>query len=46
MIEIIIKALIIPETPLAIKLARLYLVSDILHNSAAHVANAWKYRMR
>ncbi|KAI7860901.1 hypothetical protein BDC45DRAFT_493073 [Circinella umbellata] len=44
-IEIIIKALIIPETPLAIKLARLYLVSDILHNSASHVANAWKYRM-
>ncbi|KAI8138308.1 hypothetical protein BJV82DRAFT_299808 [Fennellomyces sp. T-0311] len=44
-IDIIIKALIIPETPLAVKLARLYLVSDILHNSGAHVANAWKYRV-
>ena len=44
-IDIIIKALIIPETPLAVKLARLYLVSDILHNSGAHMANAWKYRV-
>ncbi|KAI9488686.1 hypothetical protein BDB00DRAFT_846998 [Zychaea mexicana] len=44
-IDIIIKSLIIPETPLAVKLARIYLVSDILHNSGAHVANAWKYRM-
>lgn len=26
------------------KLARLYLVSDILHNSSVHVSNAWKYR--
>ncbi|KAI9313204.1 hypothetical protein BX666DRAFT_2063447, partial [Dichotomocladium elegans] len=44
-IDIIIKSLIITETPVPVKLARLYLVSDILHNSGAHVANAWKYRI-
>ncbi|KAJ8662758.1 hypothetical protein O0I10_001722 [Lichtheimia ornata] len=43
-IDIVIKSLIIPETPITLKLARLYLVSDILHNSGTHVANAWKYR--
>lgn len=30
--------------PLSQKIARLYLVSDILHNSSVHVTNAWKYR--
>lgn len=43
-IDIVIKSLVIPETPITLKLARLYLVSDILHNSGTHVANAWKYR--
>lgn len=44
-IDILIRSLLLPETSLATKLARLYLVSDILHNSGAHVANAWKYRV-
>ncbi|KAG0169240.1 U2 snRNP-associated SURP domain-containing protein [Apophysomyces sp. BC1015] len=44
-IDIICKSLVIPETPMSMKLARLFLVSDILHNSSVHVPNAWKYRM-
>ncbi|KAI9008956.1 hypothetical protein CLU79DRAFT_775369 [Phycomyces nitens] len=43
-VEIVCKALVIPETPISTKLARLFLVSDILHNSSVHVPNAWKYR--
>ncbi|KAI8381439.1 uncharacterized protein BYT42DRAFT_566518 [Radiomyces spectabilis] len=43
-IDLVIKSLLLPETPLSVKLARLYLVSDILHNSSVHVPNAWKYR--
>lgn len=33
-----------PGTPLARKQARLYIVSDILHNSAATASHAWRYR--
>ncbi|CAG8458007.1 11129_t:CDS:10 [Scutellospora calospora] len=32
------------ETPIPIKVARLYLVSDILHNRSVSVPNAWKFR--
>lgn len=34
----------IDTTPVPRKLARLHLVSDILHNAAASVPNAWTYR--
>lgn len=34
----------IPSTPIPRKIARLHTISDILHNSAAPVPNAWKYR--
>ncbi|CAO3679763.1 unnamed protein product [Umbelopsis ramanniana] len=43
-IDIVCKSLVSDETPLSQKIARLYLVSDILHNSSVHVTNAWKYR--
>lgn len=33
-----------PLTPLPRKLARLHLLSDILHNAAAPLPNAWRYR--
>ncbi|ORZ01751.1 hypothetical protein BCR43DRAFT_522535 [Syncephalastrum racemosum] len=44
-IDVIIKSLTQQETPLPVKLARLFLVSDILHNSGTDVPNAWKYRV-
>ncbi|CAG8710885.1 3480_t:CDS:2, partial [Scutellospora calospora] len=32
------------ETPIPTKVARLYLVSNFLHNSSVSVPNAWKFR--
>ncbi|CAB4384569.1 unnamed protein product [Rhizophagus irregularis] len=43
-VEIICKTLMIKETPIPTKVARLYLVSDVLHNSSVSVPNAWKFR--
>ena len=37
-------SLVLPHTPIPRKLARLYVVSDILFNSAARVPHAWRYR--
>jgi len=46
-VSIIAESLTLSETPIDVKIARLYLVSDILHNSAsAQVKNAWAYRSR
>ncbi|PWN87086.1 hypothetical protein FA10DRAFT_215297, partial [Acaromyces ingoldii] len=42
--DILIDSLMQPGTPLARKQARLYIVSDILHNSAATASHAWRYR--
>ncbi|TPX53909.1 hypothetical protein SeMB42_g00539 [Synchytrium endobioticum] len=43
--DIIIKSLMIQATPVfPNKISRLYLVNDILHNSATTVPNVWKYR--
>lgn len=39
-VEVLEEALTLPETPPATKLARLFLVNDILHNSTAPVRNA------
>ena len=38
------QSLTLKETPAPVKVARLYLVSDILHNSSSSVANASSYR--
>lgn len=43
-VEILTDALTIPETPIPTKVARLFLTSDILHNSTAPVRNASRYR--
>ncbi|KPV71807.1 uncharacterized protein RHOBADRAFT_56422 [Rhodotorula graminis WP1] len=42
--DLLVCSLTIDSTPVPRKLARLHLVSDILHNSAASVPNAWTYR--
>ncbi|KAJ7647071.1 hypothetical protein FB45DRAFT_1051629 [Roridomyces roridus] len=42
--EIIIASLMVESTPVPRKVARLHLICDILHNSAASVPSAWKFR--
>lgn len=42
--KVIVESLLQPTTPLPRKLARLYTVSDILHNSSVSASNAWRYR--
>lgn len=44
--EILIDALTLAETPGPLKVARLFLLSDILHNTSASVRNASRYRAR
>ena len=44
MVEVLTDALSLPETPVPLKVARLLLASDILHNSTAPVRNASRYR--
>lgn len=44
-IAILCNSLMLKTTPMyPTKIARLYLISDILHNSSASAPNAWKYR--
>ncbi|KAI8093106.1 U2-associated SR140 protein [Halteromyces radiatus] len=43
-VEITFKSIIGPNATITSKIARLFLVSDILHNSSVHVTNAWRYR--
>ncbi|CEL60805.1 U2 snRNP-associated SURP motif-containing protein OS=Pongo abelii GN=U2SURP PE=2 SV=1 [Rhizoctonia solani AG-1 IB] len=43
--EIIISSLMVDSTPVPRKIARLHLICDILHNSAASITNAWKFRL-
>jgi len=42
--DIIIASLLVDGTAVPRKVARLHLICDILHNSAAPVSGAWKYR--
>ena len=42
--DIIVASLLVDGTPVPRKVARLYLICDILHNSAASIPNAWKFR--
>lgn len=42
--ECISESLCIEETPLPLKVARLYLVNDILQNCSAHIPNASFFR--
>ena len=43
-VDIIVASLLVDGTPVPRKVARLYLICDILHNSAASIPNAWKFR--
>ncbi|KAI8060156.1 hypothetical protein BC940DRAFT_312727 [Gongronella butleri] len=43
-IKLTVKAVVAPGASVTAKIARLFLVSDILHNSGVHVTNAWRYR--
>ncbi|KIJ49617.1 hypothetical protein M422DRAFT_225502 [Sphaerobolus stellatus SS14] len=43
-VDIIISSLLNDATPVPRKVSRLYLICDILHNSAATIPNAWKFR--
>lgn len=42
--SVLVQSLTVADTPLSLKIARLFLVSDVLHNSSARVSNAWKLR--
>ncbi|KAG6903084.1 hypothetical protein C0995_006271 [Termitomyces sp. Mi166 len=43
--DIIVASLLVDSTAVPRKVARLHLVCDILHNSAAAVPSAWKFRL-
>ncbi|KAG8981761.1 hypothetical protein FRB90_007025 [Tulasnella sp. 427] len=43
-VDIIISSLLVDSTPVPRKIARLHVICDILHNSAATIPNAWKFR--
>ncbi|GMI88479.1 reduced red-light responses in cry1cry2 background 1 [Hibiscus trionum] len=45
-VEVVTESLTLKETPIPTKVARLMLVSDILHNSSAPVKNASAYRTK
>ena len=42
--NIIISSLLVESTPVPRKIARLHLISDIIHNSAVALPSAWKFR--
>lgn len=42
--EILATSLLLPSTPIPRKMARLYVLSDILFNSTAPVPHAWRYQ--
>lgn len=44
MTDVIVSSLLVEGTAVPRKVARLHLICDILHNSAATVPSAWKYR--
>lgn len=45
MVDIIVASLLVEGTAVPRKVARLHLICDILHNSAASVPSAWKFRL-
>ncbi|KAF9977267.1 U2 snRNP-associated SURP domain-containing protein [Actinomortierella ambigua] len=45
-VDILSASMLLDSTPQGTRLARLYLISDILHNSSASIPNVWKFRSR
>ncbi|KAF9938786.1 U2 snRNP-associated SURP domain-containing protein [Mortierella alpina] len=43
-VDIIVCSMILPNTPQSTRLARLYLISDVLHNCSVPLPNVWKFR--
>ncbi|GAC99168.1 nucleolin protein Nsr1 [Pseudozyma hubeiensis SY62] len=43
-VDILTSSLLQPSIPIPRKLARLYCISDLLHNSGTPISNAWRYR--
>lgn len=44
-VNLLVKSLVLPATPVfPLKVSRLYVISDLLHNSGASLHNAWKFR--
>ncbi|KAF9573526.1 U2 snRNP-associated SURP domain-containing protein [Mortierella alpina] len=43
-VDIIVGSMILPNTPQTTRLARLYLISDVLHNCSVPLPNVWKFR--
>ncbi|KAI9011717.1 hypothetical protein DFJ74DRAFT_307995 [Hyaloraphidium curvatum] len=44
-VDLVVRSLLLPGTPVFPgKIARLYVLSDLLHNASSSVHNAWKFR--
>ncbi|KAF9981939.1 U2 snRNP-associated SURP domain-containing protein, partial [Modicella reniformis] len=43
-VDVIVGSMMIHTTPQQARMARLYLISDILHNSSVPLPNVWKFR--
>ncbi|KAG0356558.1 hypothetical protein BC939DRAFT_460171 [Gamsiella multidivaricata] len=43
-VDVIASSMVLPGTPQPTRLARLYLISDILHNCSVPLPNVWKFR--
>ncbi|KAK3848146.1 MAG: hypothetical protein J3R72DRAFT_429957 [Linnemannia gamsii] len=43
-VEILVESMVLSTTPQPVRMARLYLISDILHNSSISLPNVWKLR--
>ncbi|KAG0309539.1 U2 snRNP-associated SURP domain-containing protein [Dissophora globulifera] len=43
-VDIMLGSMVLPGTPQPVRLARLYLISDILHNCSVPLPNVWKFR--
>ncbi|KAG0314102.1 U2 snRNP-associated SURP domain-containing protein [Linnemannia gamsii] len=43
-VDILVGAMVLSTTPQQVRMARLYLISDILHNTSISLPNVWKLR--
>ncbi|KAF9318428.1 hypothetical protein BG003_011252 [Podila horticola] len=43
-VEILVESVVLLNTPQPVRLARLYLISDVLHNCSVPLPNVWKFR--
>ncbi|KAG0040813.1 hypothetical protein BGZ82_008871 [Podila clonocystis] len=43
-VDILVESMILPNTPQPVRLARLHLISDVLHNCSVPLPNVWKFR--